>query len=101
MAQIPVVHNLHHEFTLYICMVDTENTMDEVCALAAKLSIAFDKNQKADTPLRVRTLGADKPFPGDMTVAQAGIGPMTSLELFYEEAPPSQESAHTHESHHE
>lgn len=89
MAQIPVVHNLHDEFVLYLSMVDTENTMDEVCALAAKLSVAFDTNQKADTPLRVRTLGADTPFPRDMTVGQAGIAPMTSLELFYEEAPPS------------
>ncbi len=94
MAQIPVVHNLHDEFALYLSVVDTENTMDEVCALAAKLSIAFDKNQKADTPLRVRTLGAGKPFPRDMTVGQAGIVPMTSLELFYEEAPPSHESNH-------
>ena len=94
MAQIPVVHNLHDEFALYLSVVDTENTMDEVCALAAKLSIAFDQNQKADTPLRVRTLGADKPFPRDMTVGQAGIVPMTSLELFYEEALPSHESNH-------
>ena len=88
MAQIPVVHNLHDEFVLYLSIVNTENTMDEVCAMAAKLSVAFEKNQNADKPLRVRTLGADKPFPRNMTVGQAGIAPMTSLELFYEEAAP-------------
>ena len=48
------------------------------------LSIGFDKNKRADRPLRVRALGATKPFPPDMTVAQAGLGPMSSIELYYE-----------------
>ena len=86
MAQIPVVHNLHQEFVLYVSIVDTEHTMDEVCRTAAQLSIGFEKNQKSDASLRVRKVGAEKPFPRDMTVAEAGITPMTSLELFYEAA---------------
>ena len=86
MAQIPIVHNLHQEFVLYVSIIDTENTMDEVCQAAAQVSIGFEKNQKADVPLRVRKVGTEEPFPRDMTVAQAGITPMTSLELFYEEA---------------
>ncbi len=86
MAQIPVVHNLHQEFVLYVSIVDTEHTMDEVCRTAAQLSIGFEKNQKPDAPLRVRKVGAEKPFPRNMTVAEAGITPMTSLELFYEAA---------------
>ncbi len=86
MAQIPIVHNLHQEFVLYVSIVDTEHTMDEVCQTAAQLSIGFEKNQKPDAPLRVRKVGAEKPFPRDMTVAEAGLTPMTSLELFYEAA---------------
>ncbi len=86
MAQIPIVHNLHQEFVLYVSIVDTEHTMDEVCQTAAKLSISFEKNQQPDAPLRVRKVGAKKPFPRDMTVAEAAITPMTSLELFYEAA---------------
>ena len=86
MAQIPIVHNLHQEFVLYVSIVDTEHTMDEVCRTAAQLSIGFEKNRKPDAPLRVRKVGAEKPFPRDMTVAEAGITPMTSLELFYEAA---------------
>lgn len=86
MAQIPIVHNLHQEFVLYVSIVDTEHTMDEVCRTAAQLSIGFEKNQQPDAPLRVRKVGAEKPFPRDMTVAEAGITPMTSLELFYEAA---------------
>ena len=86
MAQIPIVHNLHQEFVLYVSIVDTEHTMDEVCRTAARLSIGLEKNQKPDAPLRVRKVGAEKPFPRDMTVAEAGITPMTSLELFYEAA---------------
>ena len=86
MAQIPIVHNLYQEFVLYVSIVDTEHTMDEVCRTAAQLSIGFEKNQKPDAPLRVRKVGAEKPFPRDMTVAEAGITPMTSLELFYEAA---------------
>lgn len=84
MAHIPLVHNLHDEFVLYLSVVDTENTMDEVCEMAAALSIGFDKNKRADRPLRVRVLGATEPFPPDMTVAQAGLGPMSSIELYYE-----------------
>ena len=34
-AHIPLVHNLHDEFVLYLSVVDTENTMDEVCEMAA------------------------------------------------------------------
>ena len=84
MAHIPLVHNLHDEFVLYLSVVDTENTMDEVCEMAAALSIGFDKNKRADRSLRVRALGATEPFPPDMTVAQAGLGPMSSIELYYE-----------------
>ncbi len=84
MAQIPIVHNLYQEFVLYVSIVDTQNTMDEVCQTAAQLSIGFEKNQRLDMPLRVRKVGAEKPFPRDMTVEEAGITPMMSLELFYE-----------------
>ena len=62
-AHIPLVHNLHDEFVLYLSVVDTDNTMDEVCEMAAALSIGFDKNKRADRPLRVRALGATEPFP--------------------------------------
>ena len=84
MAQIPIVHNLHDEFVLYLSMVDTDNTMDEVCEMAAALSIGFNKNKHANKSLRVRKLGATEPFPPDMTVGQAGITPMSSIELYYE-----------------
>jgi hypothetical protein len=84
MAQIPLVHNLHDEFVLYLSVVDTDNTMDEVCEMAATLSIGFDKNKRAEGALRVRASGATEPFPPDMTVAQAGLGPMSSIELYYE-----------------
>lgn len=84
MAQIPIVHNLHDEFVLYLSMVDTENTMDEVCEMAATLSIGFEKNKQADKPLRVRLPGASQAFARAMTVAQAGLAPMSSIELFYE-----------------
>ena len=86
MAQIPIVHSLHQEFVLYVLIVDTENTMDEVCQTAAQASIGFEKNQKDGVPLRVRKAGEEEPFPRDMTVAEAGITPMMSLELYYEEA---------------
>ncbi len=84
MAQIPLVHNLHDEFVLYLSVVDSENTMDEICEMAAALSIGFEKNKRADRVLRVRAVGAPEPFPPDMTVAQAGLGPLSSIELYYE-----------------
>ena len=93
MAQIPIVHNLYQEFVLYVSIVDTRNTMDEVCQTAARLSIGFERNQKPDAPLRVRRVGAEEPFPRDMTVEEAGVTPMTSLELFYEAAASSEAPA--------
>ena len=84
MAQIPLVHNLHDEFVLYLSMVDTEHTMDQICEMAAVLSIGFAKNKQANKPLRVRRLGATEPFPPEMTVSQSGLAPMSSIELYYE-----------------
>ena len=84
MAQIPVVYNLHEEFVLYMATVDTDNTMDEVCEIVSALSIGFATNKRTDKPLRVRKVGATEPFPPEMTVAQAGLTPMSSIELFYE-----------------
>jgi toluene monooxygenase system protein B len=85
MAMIPVVQNLHDEFVLYVTMIDSERTMDEVCMDVAKVSIGFDKNGRPDQPLRVRKLGDDAPFPRDMKVSDAGIQPMMSLEFYYED----------------
>lgn len=83
MAQIPVIQNLHEEFVLYIVMVDTAQTMDQICA--KPVNIAFDRNRRPGKVLRVRKLGADAPLPRDMTVAEAGIAPMTTLDLYYED----------------
>ena len=85
MAQIPIVHSLHQEFVLYVLIVDTENTMDEVCQAATQESIGFEKNRKAGMPLRIRKASEEDPFPRDMTVTEAGITPMMSLEIYYEE----------------
>ena len=85
MALIPVVQNLHDEFVLYVSMIDTERTMDEICADVAVVSIGFDQNQRPDQSLRVRALGTDAPYPRDMTVGAAGIEPMMSLEFYYDD----------------
>ena len=86
MAQIPIVHSLHQEFVLYVLIVDTENTMDEVCQIAAESTIAFETNKRAGGTLRVRRSGEEEPFPRDLTLGEAGVTPMSSLEIFYEEA---------------
>jgi len=83
--QIPVVVNLHDEFVLYIAMLDTAQTMDELCA--NPVSIAFERNRLPGRVLRVRRAGADAPLPRDMTVAEAGVAPMTTLDFYYEEEP--------------
>ena len=84
MALIPIVQNLHDEFVLYVGMIDTEHTMDQVCEEVCKVNIAFDKNRIDGQSLRVRRLGEEDPFPRNQTVADAGIAPMSSLEFFYE-----------------
>ena len=84
MAQIPVVQNLYDEFVLYVVMIDTEQTMDEICAQATKTYIGFDKNQRAGQSLSVRRSGEQEALAGALTVAQAGIAPMASLEFYYD-----------------
>ena len=83
MALIPVVQNLHDEFVLYVAMIETGQTMDQICDEVSKINIAFDKNGRPDQILRVRKLGAKEPYARDQTAAQAGIQPMTSLEFYY------------------
>ena len=85
MAQIPIVQSLHQEFVLYVTMIETEHTMDQVCEEIAKTSIGFDKNRRSGAPLRVRKQGEEKPFPREMKVADAGVGPMETLEFYYED----------------
>lgn len=85
MALIPVVQNLHDEFVLYVTMIDSDRTMDEICDDVSKVSIGFDRNGRPDQSLRVRKLGADFPYPRNMKVADADIAPMMSLEFYYEE----------------
>jgi len=84
MPQIPIVDNLYDEFVLYVVMIDTEQTLEEICVEAAKTYIGFDKNQRAGETLRVRRAGEREPLSPIMTVADAGITPMTSLEFYYE-----------------
>lgn len=87
MAMIPVIQNLHEEFAMLISIVDDAQTIDQLCETVSRISIAFDRNGHPDRVLRVRRHGDDTPFPRDVTVAQAGIGPMTSLVFYYEPVP--------------
>ena len=83
MALIPVVQNLHDEFVLYVAMIETEQTMDQICDEVSKINIAFDKNALPDQVLRVRKLGDEQPYSRDITAEEAGIQPMMSLEFFH------------------
>ncbi len=85
MAQFPIVQNLHEEFVLYVVMVDSEHTIDQMCEEASKANIAFERNHKPGQQLRARRLGAEEPFDHDITVADAGITAMMSLEFYYED----------------
>lgn len=84
MATFPFISNFQHDFVLQLVAVDTEDDMDKVAAAAAHHSLNRRVRPQPGKILRVRLQGADQAFDRKLTVAAAGIPPMTCLEVFYE-----------------
>lgn len=84
MAQFPFISNFQYDFVLQLVACDSEDNMDKVAEAAAHHSLNRRVRPQPGKTLRVRQQGADQPFDRQTTVSQAGIKPMTCLEIYYE-----------------
>lgn len=84
MAQFPFISNFQYDFVLQLVACDTEDDMDKLAEAAAFHSVNRRVRPQPGKTLRVRPQGSDLPFDRKLTVAQAGIKPMTCLEVYYE-----------------
>ena len=86
MAQFPLTSNFEGDFVLQLLPVDTENSMDEVTALAAYHSVGRRVKARPGHILRVRKQGSTEFLPRTMKVAEAGFKPTECIEIIWEPA---------------
>lgn len=86
MALFPVISNFQHDFVLQLVPVDTENTMDEVCAAAAHHSVGRRVAPQPGKVVRVRRQGGEAFFPRQARLRETDIRPMETLEFIFSDA---------------
>lgn len=84
MALFPISSAFEGDFCLKLVAVDTDNTMDEVCAAAAYHSINRSVAPRPGHRIRVRKQGDTAFLPRDLKLADAGIAPMQCLQFLFE-----------------
>lgn len=84
MALFPIASAFEGDFCLKLVPVDTENTMDEVCAAAAHHSVNRSVAPRVGHRIRVRIQGEQAFLPRDMKLVDAGIAPMQCLQFMFE-----------------
>jgi toluene monooxygenase system protein B len=81
MAMVPLQAVFRGDCLTLLVPVDDHDTMDEV---AQKVShhVINRRLPARDAPMRVQY--DDRVLPADLTVAQAGLSPMSFVEVFYD-----------------
>lgn len=85
MSAVPLVVNFEGDFVLQLVGVDSAFTMDEVAKAAAAHSVGRRVRPRSEGVLRVRRQDDDKPFDRSKTVEQAGIEPMETIVVYWNE----------------
>jgi len=83
MALFPISSAFEGDFCLKLVPVDTDNTMDEVCAAAAHHSINRLVAPRPGHTVRVRKQGEEDFLPRAMKLADSGVKPMQCLEFIF------------------
>lgn len=86
MALFPLTSNFQGDFVLQLMAVDSENTMDEVAAVAAHHSVNRRVAAKPGHILRIRRQGAKEFLPRTLKVSESGLKPMESVDVIWEAA---------------
>lgn len=81
MATVPLQAAFRRDFVTLLVLVDDEDTM-EVVAQKVAYHVIRRRLPPQDAPMRVQY--NDRVLPPDQTVSQAGILPMSFVEVFYD-----------------
>jgi toluene monooxygenase system protein B len=81
MATVPLQAAFRRDFVTLLVLVDDEDTM-EVVAQKVAYHVIRRRLPPQDAPMRVKY--NDWVLPPDQTVSQAGILPMSFVEVFYD-----------------
>jgi toluene monooxygenase system protein B len=81
MAFLPLQATFRGDFVALCVPVDDQDTMDVVAQKVA-YHVIHRRLPPQEAPLRVRY--NDRVLPPDQTVAQAGMPPMSFVEVFYD-----------------
>ena len=81
MATVPLRAAFRRDFVTLLVLVDDEDTM-EVVARKVAHHVIPRRLPPQDAPMRVQY--NDRVLPPDQTVSQAGILPMSFVEVFYD-----------------
>lgn len=81
MAIVPLQAAFRRDFVTLLVLVDDEDTMEVVARKVAHHVIRL-RLPPQDAPMRVQY--NDQVLPPDRTVSQAGILPMSFVEVFYD-----------------
>jgi toluene monooxygenase system protein B len=84
MALFPIASAFEGDFVVKLVAVDTENTMDEVCAAAAHHSVNRTVADRPGHRIRVRKQGETEFLPRTMKLIDAGIAPTQCLQFMFE-----------------
>lgn len=85
MSAVPLVVNFEGDFVLQLVGVDSAFTMDEVADAAALHSVGRRVRPRSEGVLRVRRQDDEKPLERSKTVAQAGLEPMETVVVYWNE----------------
>jgi len=81
MAIVPLQAAFRGDFVVLLVPVDDQDTMDVVAQKVA-YHVIHKRLPPLDAPIRVRY--NDRLLPRDQTVAQAGMPPLSFVEVFYD-----------------
>lgn len=85
MADHHLVCNFEGDYGLKLLTVDENSTMKQVATRAADLLAGVVVPQITDRSLlRVRVQGQDKPLASNITVAEAGLIELETIEIYKE-----------------
>lgn len=84
MAMIPMVSNFEGDFVLQLVAVDDHFTMDEVAQACAAHSLNRRVKPRPGAILRVKEQDETQPLARTMTVKEAGLQPMATIEIYFQ-----------------
>ncbi len=88
MEQIPLIFNFQYDYGVKLVFVEPNDSMDVVAQKSAYYTAGkLVKKPPPDAALRVRVQGVEEFLPRDLTVKDAGLIPMETIQILVEGTP--------------